>query len=236
MNFQDLQELLRIELLRRIELGMLTGTGLATQVGFRQSHISNYLNKKRALSLEGLDRVLAAQDLSLDQIIPLELGAASSVPSPRHGIAAIPVVSASAAMDEPVVRPESVIEILQIAAARLPDNRTRPSRKHTDWQRFVGIRADAQQAAAMAPLIVEGTILVLDRHYGSLAPYRARQPTLYAVRRSTGLGLRYVEIDGGRLILRPLSLASPVELRTLASREAPADYLIGRVCLAISEF
>ena len=68
MNFQDLHELLRLELLRRIELGSLTGTSLARQSGFRQAHISNFLNRKRSLSLDGLDRVLAAQNLSIEQI------------------------------------------------------------------------------------------------------------------------------------------------------------------------
>ena len=71
MNFQDLHELLRLELLRRIDLGSLTGTGLARQAGFRQAHISNFLNRKRSLSLGGLDRVLAAQNLTVDQIMPL---------------------------------------------------------------------------------------------------------------------------------------------------------------------
>jgi len=34
MNFQDLHELLRLEVLRRIESGDLTGTRLAGQAGF----------------------------------------------------------------------------------------------------------------------------------------------------------------------------------------------------------
>jgi hypothetical protein len=236
MNFQDLQELLRIELLRRIELGMLTGTGLARQVGFRQAHISNYLNKKRALSLEGLDRVLAAQGLSLDQMIPLELGATSSTPLPKDGIVEVPVVSAATAMNERVVRPESVVEILHVAASRLRDNRARNSAKIARWQRFVGIRVDAQQAAAMAPMIGEGAIVVLDRHYDRVAPYRAHRRSFCAVRRGPGLVLRLVELDGGRLILRPLSLAFPVEVLGLMPAETPADYLVGRVCVAVSEF
>ncbi len=73
MNFQYLHELLRLELLRRIEQGSLTGTKLAQQAGFQQAHISNFLNKKRSLSLEGLDRVLAAQNLTVDQLLPVDL-------------------------------------------------------------------------------------------------------------------------------------------------------------------
>ncbi len=233
MNFQDLHELLRLELLRRIEQGSLTGTVLARQAGFRQAHISNFLNRKRALSLDGLDRVLAAQNLTVDQIMPLELCAASSPPA--DPIEAIPVVSPSTAMDEAQVRPGSVIETIHVSASRLQDNRARPSVKCAHWQRFLAVRADVQQTAAMDPMIAAGAIVVLDRHYNSLAPYRAHQRTLYAVRCGAGLVFRYLEFDNGRLILRPLSLAFPVQLLALESHETPADYIVGRVCLVVSE-
>jgi hypothetical protein len=147
----------------------------------------------------------------------------------------IPVVSPSTAMDEAVVRPESIIETIPVSASRLQDDRSRPSPKHAHWQRFVAIRADAQQAAAMDPLIAPGAIVVVDRHYNSLAPYRAHQRTLYAVRCGAGLVLRYVEFDDGRLILRPFSLAFPVQLLALGSHETPADYIVGRVCLVVSD-
>jgi hypothetical protein len=88
----------------------------------------------------------------------------------------------------------------------------------------------------MDPMIAPGAIVVLDRHYNSLAPYRAQQRTLLAIRCGAGLVLRYVEFDDGRLILRPLSLAFPVQLLALGSHETPADYIIGRVCHVISEF
>jgi len=234
MNFQDLHELLRLELLRRIDLGSLTGTGLARQAGFRQAHISNFLNRKRSLSLGGLDRVLAAQNLTVDQIMPLELCAASSPPA-TDPIEAIPVVSPSTAMDEAHVRPEAIIETIQVSASRLQDNRSRPFSKCAYWQRFLAVRADAQQTAAMEPMLSSGSIVVLDRHYTSLAPYRAHQRTLFAVRCGAGLVLRYVEFDGGRLILRPLSITYPVQLLTLGSHETPADYIVGRVCLVVSE-
>src|ERR1700679_217743 len=101
MNFQDLHELLRLELTRRIDRGALTGSRLAQQAGFQQAHISNFLNRKRALSLEGLDRVLASQNLPIDQLLPLEIQAAAyPTPSTHDPIETVPVVSPSAAMDE----------------------------------------------------------------------------------------------------------------------------------------
>ena len=234
MNFHDLYELLRLELLSRIELGNLTGTGLARQAGFRQAHISNFLNRKRALSLDGLDRVLAAQNLTVEQIMPIEISAASSPPT-TDAIDAIPVVSPSTAMNEACVRPGAVIETIHVSASRLQANRSRPSLKYAHWHRFLAVRADAQQTAAMDPIIAPGAIVVMDRHYTSLAPYHAHQRTLYAIRCGAGLGLRYVEFDHGTLILRPLSLAFPVQIIALGAHESPTDYLVGRVCLVVSE-
>jgi hypothetical protein len=237
MNFQDLHELLRVELLRRIERGSLTGSRLAQQAGFQQAHISNFLNRKRALSLEGLDRVLASQSLTIDQILPIDLAAAAAPAAVQihEPTDIVPVVSSSVAMDEPRVAESATIETVQVSASRLHDNRARSSTRHSHWQRFVAIRADAQQSAAMEPLLAPGAIAVLDRHYNSLAPYRAHQPTLYAVRCGAALLLRYVDFDEGHLILRPYSRDFPVQLIPLATHESPADYIVGRVCLVFSE-
>jgi hypothetical protein len=242
MNFQDLHELLRVELMRRIERGTLTGSRLAQQAGFQQAHISNFLNKKRALSLEGLDRVLASQNLTIDQILPLEISAAQAPNAPQtqtsDPLEIVPVVSPSAAMDEARISPAVIIETIQVSASRLNSNhpnRARTSTSHAHWQRFLAIRADTQQSAAMDPLVSPGAIAVLDRHYNSLAPYRAHQPTLYAVRCGAALLLRFVDFDEGRLILRPYSRDFPVQLLPLATHETPADYIVGRVCLVFSE-
>jgi len=235
MNFQDLHELLRLELLRRIERGSLTGSRLANQVGFQQAHISNFLNRKRSLSLEGLDRVLASQNLTVDQLLPVDLAAAAPVQA-TEPIDIIPVVSPSAAMDEARIAESAIIETVQVSASRLHDNRARSSSKRAHWQRFLAIRADTQQSAAMEPLLAPGAIAVLDRHYNSLAPYRAQQPTLYAVRCGAALLLRYVEFNEGRLILRPYSREFPVQLLAPSAHESPTDYVVGRVCMVFSEF
>jgi transcriptional regulator with XRE-family HTH domain len=233
MNFQDLHEQLRLELLRRIERGILTGTRLAQQTGFQQAHISNFLNGKRSLSLDGLDRVLAAQNLSIDQILPVDLDA--SAPVNHEPTEIVPVVTASAALEESRLAPGAIIETIHISATRLADNRARPSPKSLHLQRFVAVRVDVQQAACMEPVLAPGTIAVIDRHYNSLAPYRAQQPTLYAVRYGNSLLFRFVDFDQNCLILRPQSPSCAAQLLLLAPNETPADYLVGRVCLLFFE-
>ena len=47
-----------MELLSRIDREVLTAAVLARQTGLQQPHISNFLNSKRRLSLQALDRVL----------------------------------------------------------------------------------------------------------------------------------------------------------------------------------
>src|SRR5271154_6283646 len=86
-----------------------------------KAHISNFLNRKRALSLEGLDRVLASQKLSIEHILPLDLNAnAHATPTPAENsdpIEIIPVVSPSAAIDAARTPPAAIIETIQVSAS-----------------------------------------------------------------------------------------------------------------------
>jgi hypothetical protein len=241
MNFQDLHELLRLELSRRIEQGALTGTRLAQQTGFRQAHMSNFLNRRRALSLEGLDRVLAAQGLGIDEILPVRIAASADAVPETEGAGRqdateiVPVVTLSAAGEEAQIQPAHVIETEHVSASRVAGNRARVSPRQAGWQRFVAVRPNAQEIAAMQPVLAAGTIAVIDRHYNSIAPYRADQPTLLAIRFGSSLLLRLVELDGGRLILRPCAMEHPLHFVTMGANETPSDYVVGRVCLLLQE-
>ncbi len=83
MKFKVLQENPRKILSDRIEAGELTGLRLAQQIGFKQGHISNFLNHKRGLSLEGMDKVLQVQHLSvLDLLNPAEVNNRASILPP----------------------------------------------------------------------------------------------------------------------------------------------------------
>ncbi|HYM06717.1 MAG TPA: hypothetical protein VEU11_09170, partial [Terriglobales bacterium] len=85
MKFRALQENLRKALRERIAEGELTGLGLARETGFRQAHISNFLNRKRGLSVEGMDKVLRVQRLSiLDLLDPGEINKRASIAPPSE--------------------------------------------------------------------------------------------------------------------------------------------------------
>ena len=83
MKFRALQENLRKALKERIQEGELTGLRLARETGFRQAHISNFLNRKRGLSVEGMDKVLNVQRLSiLDLLDPGEINKRGRITPP----------------------------------------------------------------------------------------------------------------------------------------------------------
>jgi hypothetical protein len=100
----------------------------------------------------------------------------------------------------------------------------------------VAVRVDGMQAAAMEPILRQHFIVVIDRHYNSLAPYRSQPPTVYAVRGSDALHLCFLEFEADRLIVRPRNQQIPVLLIALGANEQPADRIVGRVCYVLSEF
>src|SRR6266481_3842704 len=115
MKFKHLQENLRKVMHERIEAKQLTGLKLAHQTGFQQAHISNFLNSKRSLSMEGLDRVLTVQHLSvLDLLDPAEVNKRASILPPSEGeFEDVLLVEGRVAAGGPMVTNEDIKEILK---------------------------------------------------------------------------------------------------------------------------
>lgn len=231
MKFRNLQEKLRQELLTRIEAGELSGMRLAELTGFKQAHISNFLNRKRGLSLEGMDKVLQTQHLSvLDLLDPDDVNRRATVAPPAESrFQNIFVVDAEIAASERLIMSMVVRDIVKFRTSFLRKLRPDAQGGRHDWERFVVIRADARDGMSMYPRILPGASLLLDRHYNSLKAYRRNESNMYAVRRKNGCVIRYVQVEGENLILRPHNQAYPVEI--LAMDEKPAaDHIVGRVC------
>src|SRR3954469_14929496 len=90
MLVSQLEDSLRKAIRQRIVAGVLSGTILARQTGFQQAHISNFLNGRRGLSVEGFDRMLEALGLSVtDLIAPVSAG------SPAREYDDVPIVGSS---------------------------------------------------------------------------------------------------------------------------------------------
>lgn len=234
MNFLQMHERLRLELLRRIQRGTLSVSLLARQTGFGQSHISNFLRSRRQLSLEALDRVLLAQHMTAGDLLPAKYPYDDRSEEDENG--RIPLVSHASALFEPLIRPNSVRTMLQFPAALLETARARSPNTRKTWQRFVAITIPAADASPMEPLVSADAIVLIDRHYNSLMPYRLNRPNLYAVRNGGHLAVRYLDLLLNRLVLRPHNLAFPVELIEVPPGETPGDLIAGRIVLILNEF
>lgn len=234
MNLTQMQEKIRLELLRRISRGTLTVSLLSRQTGFAQSHLSNFIHGRRQLSLEAIDRILASQQLEVADLLPApRRGFASQFPTDENG--SVPVVSHNVALFEPFIRPAAIQSMLHLPSEAFRAARARATVTRRTWQRFVAVRISAEDTAQLEPLVLPNALIVIDRHYNSLLAYRPNRPTLYAVRNGPHLALRYVDFLSNRLILRPANAAFPAELLETDPDQAPNDLITGRVALILNE-
>src|SRR5437588_11980803 len=124
----------------------------------------------------------------------------------------------------------NVREILKFKKSFLRRLRAEMEGHRDNWERFVLIKLDAQDGMSMYPRLLPGATVLIDRHYNSLEPYRKQEPNMYAIRYNGGTTVKYVELSGRNLILRPHNQSYPVSILEIESGKTFADYIVGRVC------
>lgn len=230
MKIQNLQDHLRVHIRTRIGRGEWTGVSLARAADFPQGHLSNFLNARRGLSLESMDRLLDTLGIGvLDLVDEQEIRARARLPNSKDGVESIALVAAeNAAMAR--FAPEQILETRSFSRSFLRRLKPRHAEDRRDWLRFVLIRLDVKNARCMFSLAASAATLLIDRHYSSLQPYRRLRPNLYAVRASEGCALRYVSLFGDSLVLRPRDPRQEAELLRIEHGRNYSDYIVGRVC------
>ena len=236
MKFRTLQENLRKALVERIDEGQLTGLRLAQLTGFKQAHISNFLNRKRALSIDGMDRVLTTQQMSvLDLLDPVEINKRASIlPLSDDEFENVALTERAAAADSLIIS-DRVQHILKFRRSFLSGLRAETDVSRRQWERFIALQVDAHDGASMYPRLQFGATVLVDRHYTSFAPYRKGEANIYAVRCAKSCTLTYAEMVDGQIVLRPHNRTYPVEVLTLDDGQPPSDVIIGRVCYVEAE-
>jgi len=232
MKFRVLQDNLRKTLWERIDEGGLTGLRLAQQTGFKQAHISNFLNRKRGLSLEGMDKVLVVQHLSvLDLLDPTEVNKRASILPPSDGeFENVLLIDGAVAATQPLVTNMNVKDILKFKKSFLKKLKAETEGNRRAWTRFVLIKVDGPEGMSMYPRLMPGATLLLDRHYNSLKPYRKGEFNMYAVLKDGTCTVKYVEVADSNIILRPHNQSYPIEVMAMESDKSLGDYLVGRIC------
>ena len=238
MNFSELHERLRLEILRRIDRGVLTRSLLARQTGFQSAHISNFLLRKRSLSLRALDAVLKAQHLSIADLLPEERSSIRAERAAEMGIVdydSVPLVTHADAIHAIFISEDAVSTMVKVRGEDLRNLREKCSVRRRIWQRFVAVSITGPQSRPMEPVLQPKSILVIDRHYNSLVAYESARPSIYAIKDGNSLRVRYATFESGRLILRPHNRASPIEAIKIPAGQSLSDFIVGRVCQLTAE-
>jgi transcriptional regulator with XRE-family HTH domain len=228
MLISDMQSRLRTVVRERIKKGELTGTELAKRAGFQQAHISNFLNERRGLSIEAMDHIMEILRLEVLDLLPEECRRMSVNYGSDAAFDSIPVVISDALLQSDFSSGE-IVEFLRFKKSFLRRIRPEMASQRRSWQRFVLSKADKDSGEAMRPRLLPGATLLIDRHYNSLRCYRRREPNMYVVKSGEMWKVRYVELQGSQLTLRPENQNCALGFVQLKKGETFADYVVGRV-------
>jgi lambda repressor-like predicted transcriptional regulator len=231
MRLLDLQDRLRAHIRARIERREWTGVSLSRQASLQQGHLSNFLNARRGLSLESMDRLLDALEIGVLDLVDVdEIERRMPRPPAGGGLESVAIVSVEHAARLPRFTPQQVGGTVSFRKAFLRRLRPYDVCHRGDWMRFVSVKLDRDTVRAMFARSATGATLLVDRHYTSLDPYRRQRPNLYAVRLRSRCAVGYVSLVGDHLVLRPRNPELPVELARINRTRSYSDYVVGRVC------
>jgi SOS-response transcriptional repressor LexA len=179
-----------------------------------------------------MDKVLRVQHLSvLDLLDPNEVNKRASIlPPSEDEFQNVLQVDGAIAAGEPLVMSMNVKEILKFKKNFLHSLRPEMEGHRDDWERFVVIQVDGRDGMSMYPRLLPGATVLIDRHYNSLKPYRKGESNMYAVNKDGTSTVKYVELAGNNLVLRPHNQAYPVEIIPIEADKNASSYLVGRVC------
>jgi transcriptional regulator with XRE-family HTH domain len=228
MMISDLQKRLRLLIGRRIAAGEMSGAELARRAGFQQAHVSNFLNGRRGLSIEAMDEVMRVMHLRVRDLMPETREYRRSAGGRERDCEWVPVVNQRNLL-QPKPGVDEALEFLCFKKSFLRRFRPAIAGDRTGWQRFVLLKADRETGVAMRPRLVSGAMLLLDRHYNSLRSYRRHERNLYVVKHRAECAVRYVELQGRQLTLRPENQEWALGCILLGKSGNFSNYIVGRV-------
>jgi len=228
MQVHKIIEGLRQHTMRLIESGDLTQTDLARKAGVRQAHISNFLRGRRGLSVSSVDALLKALGLSAVEL----LGGTPAKAKTDSGLLSIPVAARKNA-ETPVLPVSPASEVIKLKNSLLGNPRANMVGSRKRWDRFVAVKVDND--SSMAPKIAPNSVVIIDRHYNALRPYRRGEQNIYLVRQDKGCVLCFVEVHGREMYCRSEDSTKPIQIIKSASGRGFEKYIVGRACHTFSE-
>jgi transcriptional regulator with XRE-family HTH domain len=233
MLIADLHESLRQHVLATIKSKQLNQRELAELIGMRQAHISNFVLGRRGFSIDGMDAILKVLGLDVTSLLAMP----GQTPSPKDcstTLESVPLIQLRAAMN-PTFAKDDLRGELGFTKSLLRRLNADSIEVRKPWVRFIAIRADGALAAPMHPRLSNGSVVLVDRHYCSLAEYQKNEPNLYLIRKEQTLMVRWIEMQGGNLCLRPDSSEYPLDFICIDRKNPLTSCIVGRVAHIATE-
>lgn len=230
MTLQKMQDNLRLLIRTRIEQGQITGTTLSREAGFEQGHLSNFLNARRGLSLESMDRLLSSLGIGILDLVDVAEIQQRVLPERHAGEFETVALVAEQYAIQPQFTPGHVLQRRSFRSSFLHKLRPNMAVDRSDWLRFVLLNVKREALGNVLPSERSTATLLIDRHYSSLEPYRRSQPNLYLVRAQKRCVIGYVTMLQEHLVISPMLPRTPAEVIAIAHRQNRYESIIGRVC------
>jgi transcriptional regulator with XRE-family HTH domain len=230
MNIQAIQERLRDHIRSKIANRDFTGQELSRQAGIPQGHFSNFLNSRRGLSLESMDRLLGALAIGvLDLVAINEIQEWFAQPTTRSRYDVVPRISASIVLMPRLPR-NGVLGVHCVDKSLLRRWRSNDVAGRSMWNRFVLMDVDGGLVRAIVPTARAGATLLIDRHYTSLERYHRSRQNLYLWQLGEHLAVGRISLLDGYLVLQPCDERCEVLTAKPKRGENYFDDIVGRVC------
>ena len=84
-------------------------------------------------------------------------------------------------------------------------------------------------------MVENGSVLLIDRHYCSLDGHRKDEPNLYLIRKEEVRMVRWVEMQGNQLCLRPERNDYPLDFIHIDKKNPIESCIVGRVAHIATE-
>jgi transcriptional regulator with XRE-family HTH domain len=234
IRISDIQDRLRgyIRELMREHWGR--GTGLAEESAIPQGHLSNFLNGRRGLSVQAMDRLLTALDIGVEDLVKSSQSEQSFVRlAVRSRYAVLPRISPTVAL-QPRLYKDGILGLDCIDKQFLKRRRSNDVAGRSHWDRFVLLDSTPGSVRAILPAANTTTLLV-DRHYTSLEPYLQSRSNLYVVQLTTELVVGRVNLACDHLLVRPCDLHCDLLSIQLPRGTQYYTRIVGRVCRYYAE-
>ena len=235
MLIADLHERIRQHVLATIKSNQLTQKELGELIGMRQAHISNFVHGRRGLSIEAMDALLNVLGLDVRRLMAMS---EQTTPSPKDSsstLESVPLIQHGAAMN-PTFGKDEILGELGYTKTLVRQLKAEPTDTRKPWVRFIAVRADAALAAPMNPRLSNGSVLLVDRHYCSLAWHPKGGQNLYLIRKEQTLMVRWAAMQGTQLCLRPDRNEYPLAFIYIDRTNPLASCMVGRVVHIATEF